>query len=63
MTVDRHLLVENDLIEAAYKVVTKGKKTVRDERQVELFLFEYTDGFRCAVLMLPGTRLTGAAVK
>lgn len=56
-------LVESDLIEAAYQVVPKGKKTIRDERQVALFLFEYTDGFRGAVFMLPGTRLTGAAVK
>jgi hypothetical protein len=57
-------LVAGDVLEAAYEVVPKaGKKGIREDEKAVLFLFEYADGFRGAVFMLPTARLTGVALR
>ncbi len=57
-------LIAKDVMEAACAVVPRaGKKRMRDDEQAALFLFEYADGFRGALFMLPSARLTGVALK
>jgi hypothetical protein len=55
--------VAGDVMKAVYDVIPKAKKRIRDEAEAVLFRFEYTDGFRGALFMLPGARLTGVGVK
>lgn len=46
-------LVRKDLLDAALSVVPKKDEDVRRAAKATLFLFEYNDGFRGAVVMLP----------
>ena len=79
--------VDNDVVEAAYSVIPKLKKQIREDAQTDwerlrsesgrgqstsrirddqnpvLFQFEYLDGFRGTLFMLPSALLTGVAVK
>ena len=55
--------VATDVMDAAYNVIPKSKSNIRDDDKAVLFQFEYTDGFRGALFMLPSASLTGAAVK
>jgi hypothetical protein len=55
--------VAGDVLDAAYEVIPKGTKRVREDKKAVLFRFEYADGFRGALFMLPGARLTGVGVK
>ena len=52
-----------DVAEAAYGVLPKTKKRIREDERAILFAFEYADGFRGALFMLPSALLTGVAVK
>lgn len=52
-----------DVAEAVYGVLPKTKKRIRDDEKAILFAFEYTDGFRGALFMLPSALLSGVAVK
>jgi hypothetical protein len=55
--------VAGDVLEAVHAVIPKEKKRMRDDPGVVMFQFEYTDGFRGALFMLPSARLTGVGVK
>jgi hypothetical protein len=52
-----------DVLDAVYEVIPKATKRVREDEKAVLFRFEYADGFRGALFMLPGARLTGVGVK
>ena len=51
------------MLDAVYAVIPKATKGVREDEKAVLFRFEYADGFRGALFMLPGARLTGVGVK
>jgi hypothetical protein len=55
--------VAGDVLEAVYEAIPKATKRVREDEKAVLFRFEYADGFRGALFMLPGARLTGVGVK
>jgi hypothetical protein len=55
--------VAADVLDAVYDAIPKSTKRVREDEKAVLFRFEYTDGFRGALFMLPGARLTGVGVK
>jgi hypothetical protein len=55
--------VAGDVLDAVYDVIPKETKRVREDDQAVLFRFEYADGFRGALFMLRGARLTGVGVK
>jgi len=57
-------LVANDVLEAAFAVVPKvGKKTMRQDENAALILFEYTDGLRGAQFMFQCISRTAVALK
>lgn len=55
--------VAGDVLEAVHAVIPKEKKRMREDQGAVLFRFEYADGFRGALFMLPSARLTGVGVK
>jgi hypothetical protein len=55
--------VAGDVLDAVYDVIPKATKRLREDEKAVLFRFEYADGFRGALFMLPGARLTGVGVK
>lgn len=55
--------VAGDVLEAVHAVIPKEQKRMRDDKGAVLFQFEYADGFRGALFMLPTARLTGVGVK
>lgn len=57
-------VVAKEVLAAAYEIAPKsGKKTMRDDNQAALFLFEYADGFRGAQFMTSCVSRTTVAVK
>ena len=55
--------VAGDVLDAVAGVVPRATKQVREDEKAVLFRFEYADGFRGALFMLPSARLTGVGVK
>ena len=56
--------VAKEVLEAAYEIAPKaGKKTMRNDEQAALFLFEYADGFRGAQFMMSCVSRTTVALK
>ena len=56
--------VAKDVLEAAFDVVPKvGRKRLREDAYAALFLFEYVDGFRGALFMLPTAGRTAVALR
>lgn len=55
--------VAADVMEAVHNVIPKSKQRIREDDRAVLFQFEYADGLRGALFMLPSARLTGVAVK
>lgn len=55
--------VAGDVLDAVYAVIPKATKQIREDEKAVLFRFEYADGFRGALFMLPGARLAGVGVK
>ncbi|MFM8251469.1 MAG: hypothetical protein ACKOBW_07755 [Planctomycetota bacterium] len=55
--------VQPAVMEAVYGAIPTKKKSIRDDAQPVLFQFEYVDGFRGALFMLPTAELSGTAVK
>ena len=58
-------LVDKDVLEATWEAIPHADKTkgMRDDDKPVLFLFEYADGFRGAMVMLPHARLSGVGVR
>lgn len=57
-------VVSKELLEAAYAAAPKvGKKSMREDDEAALFLFEYVDGFRGAQFMLQTVNRTSVALK
>lgn len=55
--------VADEVMEAAYQAIPKSKQRIRDDDHPVLFQFEYVDGFRGTLFMLPSASLTGIAAK
>lgn len=55
--------VHPDVMEAVYRAIPTTKKAIRDDSEAILFQFEYLDGFKGALFMLPSAQLSGTAVK
>ena len=56
--------VAKDVLQAAFDIVAKpNAKDMRADDRSALFLFEYADGFRGALFMLPAVAKIGVAVK
>lgn len=56
-------LVAADVMEAAYAAVPNNKSSIRHDDGAVLFLFEYMDGFKGALFMLPSAKLCGVGIK
>jgi hypothetical protein len=55
--------VDADVLNAVYEAIPKTFSSIREDDQAVLFQFEYTDGFRGSLLMLPSAQLTGVGVR
>lgn len=55
--------IPQDVAEAAYEVIPKSKKSIREDESPVLFLMTYADDFHGALFMLQSALLTGVAVK
>lgn len=55
--------VDADVMDAVYSAVPHQKNRIRDDDGAVLFQFEYVDGFRGSLFMLPSAALSGVAVR
>lgn len=55
--------VDEEVMDAVYSAVPHNKNNIREDEGAVLFQFEYTDGFRGALFMLPSAALSGVAVR
>ncbi|MEY3457613.1 MAG: hypothetical protein RL215_770 [Planctomycetota bacterium] len=55
--------VDEDVMDAAYNAVPHSKNNIREDDAAVLFQFEYLDGFRGALFMLPSASLSSVAVR
>ncbi|MBU6237095.1 MAG: hypothetical protein KGQ51_04640 [Planctomycetes bacterium] len=55
--------VDADVLQAALDIVPRSVPTVRDDPGVVLFQFEYVDGLRGSLFMVPSASRNGVAIK
>jgi hypothetical protein len=55
--------VDPDMLQAALDIVPRSVPTVRDDPGVVLFQFEYVDGLRGSLFMVPSASRNGVAIK
>jgi hypothetical protein len=55
--------VDAEVMDAVYAAVPHSKTNIREDAGAVLFQFEYVDGFRGSLFMLPSAGLSGAAVR
>jgi hypothetical protein len=55
--------VDADMLQAALDIVPRSVPTVRDDPGVVLFQFEYVDGLRGSLFMVPSASRNGVAIK
>ena len=55
--------VDEEVMDAVYGAIPHNKNNIREDDGAVLFQFEYTDGFRGALFMLPSAALSGIGVR
>lgn len=55
--------VDAEVMDAVYSAVPHAKGNIREDDGAVLFQFEYVDGFRGSLFMLPSAMLSGVAVR
>ena len=55
--------IDSEVLQAALEIVPRSIANVREDKDVVLFQFQYVDGFRGALFMIPSAARNGVALK